>query len=162
MPRHLIPIVATVFVMFFVWLSMTPLLSWYEYGSYAEELEDASLKWRNSGVSSYRYVYEISSYYAPPIPGPVHVVIHDGKLSSARFVDGSDSVDISAMPAVPGTIEKMFEFVAALLAEYPYAIEVEYDAELAYPRKIVIDYSDATDDNASYLLKSFEVIQDGA
>jgi len=162
MPKHLIPIIATVFVMLFVWLSMTPLLSWYEFSSHAEELEDASFKWRSSGVSSYRYVYEISSYYAPPIPGAVHVVVRDGKLFSARLVEDGDPVDISAMPTVPGTMEKVFELIATLLSEYPYAIEVEYDAELAYPKKIVIDYSEATDVNASYFLKSFEVIQDGA
>jgi hypothetical protein len=162
MPKHLIPIVATVFVMLFVWLSMTPLLSWYEFSGHAEELEDASFKWHSSGVSSYRYVYEISSYYAPPIPGPVHVVVRDGKLFSASLVEGGDPVDISALPAVPGTMEKMFEFITTLLEEYPYTIDVEYDAELAYPRKIMIDYSDMTDDNATYFLTSFEIIQDGA
>lgn len=162
MPKHLIPIVATVFVMLFVWLSITPLMSLYEFGGYAEELDDASVKWSSSGVSSYSYVYEISSYYAPSLPGPIHVVVRDGKLASASLVDGGGKIDISAMPTVPGTIEFVFDFITALLAEYPYEIDVEYDAVLGYPKKIMVDFSESTDDKATYFLKSFAVIQDGA
>ena len=162
MPKHLIPIVATVFVMLFVWLSVAPLLSWYEFGSYAEELDDASSRWDSSGVTSYSYVYEISSYYAPPLPGPIHVVVRDSKISSASLVDGGEIVDISGMAAVPGTMELVFEFIATLLAEYPYEIDVEYDAVLGYPTKIMVNLSESTDDNATYFLQSFEVIQDGA
>ncbi len=161
MPKHLVPIVATVFVMLFVWLSMTPLLSWYEFGGYAEELDDASFKWRNSGVTDYSYVYEISSYFAPPLPGPVRIVVRDSKLSSANLLDGGEKINISAMPAVPGTIDVSYEFITTLLAEYPYAIDVEYDADLGYPKRIKIDFSKSTDDEVTYFIKSFEVIQDG-
>jgi len=161
MPKHLIPIVATVFVMLFVWLSMTPLLSWYEFAGYAQELDEASFKWRDSGVSDYSYVYEVSSYYAPPLPGPIRIAVRDSRLSSASLVESGANVDISGMPAVPGTIESAYEFIAALLAEYPYNIDVEYDANLGYPKKIMVDFSESTDDEATYFLKSFEVIQDG-
>ncbi len=153
---------ATVFVMLFVWLSMAPLLSWYEFGSNAEELEEASIKWSRSGVTSYSYVYEISSYYAPPLPGPVSVVVRDGKLSSTSLVEGGEPVEISGMSAVPGTIELLFDFITSLFEEYPYQIDVDYDSDLGYPRKIVVDFSESTDDNATYTLKSFTVIQDGA
>ncbi len=153
---------ATVFVMLFVWLSMAPLLSWYELGSYAEELDEASIKWGRSGVTSYSYVYEISSYYAPPLPGPVSVVVLDGQLSSASLVDGGEPVEISGMPAVPGTVELLFEFITSLLEKYPYQIDIDYDSDFGYPKKIVVDFSESTDDNATYTLKSFAVIQDGA
>ncbi len=141
---------------------MAPLLSWYEFGSYAEELDAATIKWGRSGVTSYSYVYEISSYYAPPLPGPVSVVVRDGKLASASLVVGGQSVEISGMPAVPGTIELLFEFITSLFEEYPYQIDVEYDSDLGYPRKIAVNYSESTDDNATYVLKSFAIIQEGA
>ena len=161
MPKHLIPIVATVFVMLFVWLSMTPLLSWYEFGGYAEELDDASNKWRSNGITNYRFVYEISSYFAPPLPGPVNIIVRDSKLSSASLLDGGGKIDISAMPTVPGTIELSYELITTLLAEYPYGIDIEYDAALGYPKKIMVDFDDSTNDEVTYFIKSFEVIQDG-
>ena len=161
MPKHLIPIIATVFVMLFVWLSMAPLLSWYEFGGYAEELDDASNKWDNNGITDYRFVYEISSYFAPPLPGPVHIIVRDSKFSSASLLDGGGKIDISAMPTVPGTIELSYELITTLLAEYPYRIDIEYDADLGYPKKIMVDFNDSTNDKVTYFIKSFEVIQDG-
>jgi len=160
MPKHLIPIVATVFVMLFVWLSMAPLLSWYEFGGYAEELDAASFKWSNSGVSDYSYVYEVSSYYAPPVSGPIRIIVRDSEFLNARLVESGESIDISAIPAVPGDIELAFEFIATLLAEYPYAFDVEYDANLGYPQKIMIKFNESTDDEATYFIRDFEVIRD--
>ena len=161
MPKHLIPIVATVFVLLFVWLSMAPLLSWYEFGGHADELDEASFKWKNSGITDYSYVYEISSYFAPPLPGSVRIIVRDSKLASVNLVDGGDTVDISAMSTVPGTIDLSFEFITSLLGEYPYAIDVEYDAVLGYPKRVMVDFSKSTEDEVTYFIKSFEVIRDG-
>jgi len=161
MPKLLVPIVATVFVMLFVWLSMAPLLSWYEFGSYSEELDEARFKWSNNGVSDYSYVYEISSYYAPPLPGPLRVTVRGGQVSSSSLVDDGEMIDISGMPAVPGTIELAFDFISTLHAEYPYEIDVEYDAVLGYPKRIMVDFSDSTEDEATYIIRSFEGIPDG-
>ncbi len=161
MPKHLIPIVATVFVMLFVWLSMAPLLSWYEFGSHAGELDEASFKWKNSGITDYSYVYEISSYFAPPLPGSVRIIVRDSKLASVNLVDGGNTVDISAMSTVPGTIDLSFEFITSLLGEYPYEIDVEYDAVLGYPKRVMVDFSKSTEDEVTYFIKSFEVIRDG-
>ena len=161
MPKHLIPIVATVFVLLFVWLSMAPLLSWYEFGGHADELDEASFKWKNSGITDYSYVYEISSYFAPPLPGSVRIIVRDSKLASVNLVDGGDTVDISAMSTVPGTIDLTFEFITTLLGEYPYAIDVEYDAVLGYPKRVMVDFSKSTEDEVTYFIKSFEVVRDG-
>jgi hypothetical protein len=161
MPKHLIPIVATVFVLLFVWLSMAPLLSWYEFGGHADELDEASSKWKNSGITDYSYVYEISSYFAPPLPGSVRIIVRDSKLASVNLVHGGNTVDISAMSTVPGTIDLSFEFITSLLGEYPYAIDVEYDAVLGYPKRVMVDFSKSTEDEVTYFIKSFEVIRDG-
>ena len=161
MPKHLIPIVATVFVLLFVWLSMAPLLSWYEFAGHADELDAASFKWKNSGITDYSYVYEISSYFAPPLPGSVRIIVRDSKLASVNLVDGGDTVDISAMSTVPGTIDLSFEFITSLLGEYPYAIDVEYDAVLGYPKRVKVDFSKSTEDEVTYFIKSFEVSRDG-
>jgi hypothetical protein len=160
MPKHLIPIVATVFVMLFVWLSMAPLLSWYEFGGYAEELEEASFKWSNSGVSDYDYVYEVSSYYAPPVSGPIRIIVRDAEFLNASLVESGENIDISGIAAIPGSIELAFEFIATLLAEYPYAFDVEYDAELGYPKMIMIKFDESTDDEVTYFVRSLEVIRD--
>jgi uncharacterized protein DUF6174 len=140
---------------------MAPLLSWYELGGYAEELDDASNKWRSSGVTDYSFVYEISSYFAPPLPGPVHIIVRDAALSSVNLLDGGGKIDISTIPAVPGTIELSYVFITTLLAEYPHEIEVEYDAVLGYPKRIMVDFDDSTNDEVTYFIRSFEVIQDG-
>ena len=162
MQKHLVPIVATVFVLLFVWLSMAPLLSWYEFGGYAEELDDASNKWRGSGITDYSFVYEISSYFAPPLAGPVHIIVRDSRLFSANLLDGGGKIEISTMPTVPGTIELSYEFITTLLAEYPYDIDIEYDAALGYPKRVMVDFNDSDDDQVTYFIKSFEVIRDGA
>lgn len=161
MPKHLIPIVATVFVMLFVWLSMAPLLSWYELGSYAEELDEASFKWSNSSISDYSYVYEVSSYYAPPLPGPIRVTVRDSKFLNASLVDSGENIDISGLPAVPESIEFAYEFIRSLLAEYPDEIDVEYDADFGYPMRIMVKPEESSNDEATYYIRSFEVVQDG-
>lgn len=157
MPKHLIPIVATVFVMLFVWLSMAPLLSWYEFGGYAEELDEASFKWSNSGVADYSYVYEVSSYYAPPVSGPIRINVRNSEFINATLVESGEIIDISGIPAIPGSIESAFALIATLLADYPYEFDVEYDTDLGYPKKIMIRFNDSTDDKATYFIRYLEV-----
>jgi hypothetical protein len=65
------------------------------------------------------------------------------------------------MSTVPGTIDLSFEFITSLLGEYPYAIDVEYDAVLGYPKRVMVDFSKSTEDEVTYFIKSFEVIRDG-
>ena len=45
MPKQLVPIVAAVFVMLFLWLSTVPLLSWYEFSAHHQALQDAMFQW---------------------------------------------------------------------------------------------------------------------
>lgn len=156
--RHLVPIIATVFVMLFVWLSMTPLMSWYAVDEPAESLQEAIGKWRSSAVTNYRYVFEISSYYAAPISGPVQITVYHSTVFSAELVESGASIEVDEYPQVPGTIESVHEFVARLLSDPASELSIEYDADLGYPARISVRFDAADDKRATYSIRSFRVL----
>jgi len=138
MPKHLVPIVATVFVMLFLWLSAVPLLSWYEFSAQHQELQDAMFKWNRHELRNYNFEVEISANHRPPRLDPIRIYIRDGKFLAAYRVDDDEVIDITGLAAVPDTIEAAYELISRLLEERPYEFAVEYDATWAYPKRIRI------------------------
>ena len=161
MPKNLLPIIAALFVMLFLWVSTVPILSWYEYSGHEEELRDATDRWERSGVSSYRYRYQIDSYMASPVTDPVIVEISDKQLRSVRSVMTGKFVELAESPNVPLTIEDLYNTIAVAIATRPYAIEIAYDFELGFPTSISIDYNELTHDEVSYSVTGFEELASG-
>lgn len=162
MPKHLVPIVATVFVMLFLWLSAVPLLSWYEFSAYHQELADESFKWHHSGISDYSFEFELLDFATGAMPQPIRIHVQDSKFLAAYRIDNNALLDISGVANIPQTIESAFEIAERLLGERPYKIDIEYDADLHYPTSISVSYSDSKSDSAMYSIRSFAAVYDSS
>jgi hypothetical protein len=156
MPKHLVPIVATVFVMLFLWLSAVPLLSWYELTAYHQELADQSFQWHHARISNYSFEFEYRDSKTRAVPGPIRIHVRDSKFVYAYRIDTDELVDISGLTDVPATIESAFAIATELLEQHPYRIDIEYDAALHYPTSIAVSYSDLESDRALYIIRRLQ------
>ncbi len=155
MPKHLVPIVATAFVMLFLWLSAVPLLSWYELSAHHQELQDAKFQWNRHELRNYNFEVEISANHRPPRLDPIRIHVREGKFLAAFSVDDDEAIDVSDMGDVPDTIEASYELVSRLLDERPYEFTVEYDATWAYPKRIRIVDSKEGQNWVNYNIRRF-------
>lgn len=160
MSKSLMPIVAAVFVMLFLWMSAVPLLSWYEFSADYQELADESFQWHRKGINNYSFEFEILDFKTRPVPGPIRIHVRDSKFVAAYRIDNDELVDIIDLAEVPGTIESAFEFATRLLEEHPYRIDIEYDAVLHYPASVSVSFSDRSRDRATYNITWFETVYD--
>lgn len=156
MPKHLVPIVATVFVMLFLWLSAVPLLSWYEFSAHHQELQDATFRWNQHAVTNYSFEVEIAAHDRPPQLDPVRIHVRDGKFLTANRVDDDEVIDIAGLAAVPDTIEASYALISRLLEERPYELSVEYDVTWDYPNRIHIVDTGEGQNWVNYSIRRFE------
>ncbi len=159
-PKHLMPIVATIFVTLFLWLSAIPLLSWYEFSAQHQELADAAFQWHQKRVSDYSFEYDYAGPDARRLPVPIRIHVRDSKFMAAYRIDDNEEVDMTAFPDVPETIDSVFEIARGLLAGHPYEIAIGYDVVLHYPTRIAVSYSDSGRDKATYYVRSLQKIYD--
>lgn len=156
MPKHLVPIVAAVFVMLFLWLSAVPLLSWYEFSAQHQELQDAMFQWHRHELRDYNFEVEISANRRPPRLDPIRIYVQEAKFLAAYRVDDDEVIGVSDMGDVPDTIEAYYELISRLLEERPYEFAVEYDATWAYPKRIRIVESKEGQNWVNYSIRRFE------
>lgn len=146
MPKHIVPIVAAVFVMLFLWLSTVPLLSWYEFSAHHQALQDATFEWNRQALRNYSFEVEISANRRPPRLDPIRIHVREAKFLAAYRVDDDEVVDIADLAHVPKTIEASYELISGMLDERPYEFAVEYDASWGYPKRIqFVDRKDGQD-----------------
>lgn len=158
--KHLMPIVATIFVTLLLWLSAVPLLSWYEFSSQHQELADAAFQWHQKRVSDYSFEYEYAGPDARRLPTPIRIHVSDSKFLAAYRIDNDEEVELTAFSEVPETIESVFEIATGLLEGHPYKIAIDYDAVLHYPARISVSFSDSGHDKATHYVRSLQKIYD--
>ena len=156
MPKHLVPIVAAVFVMLFLWLSTVPLLSWYEFSAHHQALQDAMFKWNRHAPGNYSFEVQISANHRPPRPDPIRIHVREAKLHATYRVDDGEAIDISDMSDVPESIEASYELISRMLEERPYEFAVEYDATWGYPKRIQFVESKDGRDWVRYSIRRFK------
>lgn len=155
MSKQIVPIVATVFVVLFLWLSAVPLLSWYEYSSYHEQVAEESFQWHHSDVDSYSFEFEFRDFQSEFVLEPVRIYVRNSKFQTAYLYDSNETIDITGITDYPQTVEAAFDIITRLLEEHPHEIDVEYDAILHYPKRISVSFSRSENDRASYTIRSF-------
>jgi len=148
--------VATVFVMLFLWLSSVPLLSWYEYSAHHRELEDASFAWHQQRLGDYSFEFDAAGSTEYPFRLPLRIHVRDGSLLNAYELDSNKAVDISGLTDVPHTIDMAYDIVAGLLEQRPHSIDIRYDALLHYPREISVRPSASGEDSVTYYLGALQ------
>lgn len=155
-PKQFMPLIATVFILLFLWLSTVPIISWYELSGQHQELQDAEFQWFHKGHSNYNFEIEIMARSSPPDTAPIRIYVRDSELAFAYRVDDEEPVDISDMQHVPQTIDDSFQFVSRLLEERPRYLTVEYDAAFSYPKRIVVGRTENPVDEIIYSIRWFE------
>ncbi len=156
MPKHLVPIVAAVFVMLFLWLSTVPLLSWYEFSAHHQALQDATFQWNRQALRNYSFEVEISANRRPSRLDPIRIHVREARFLEAFRVDDDEVIDIADLARVPKTIEASYELVSRLLEERLYEFAVEYDATWAYPKRIQLVESKDGRDWVRYSIRRFK------
>ena len=160
MPRHLVLIVATVFVMLFLWLSAVPLLSWYEFSAHHQELQDATFQWSRHELKNYDFEVGISADHRPPQMDPIRIHVRDATFLAAYRIDDDEIIDIAALADVPDTIDASYEFISRLLEEWLYDFSAEYDATFAYPKRLQFAGSDESQTSLNYHIRRFGIVPD--
>lgn len=156
MPKHIVPIVAAVFVMLFLWISTVPLLSWYEFSAHHQALQDATFQWNRHVLRNYSFEIEISANRRPPRLDPIRIHVREAKFLAAYRVDDDEVVDIADLARVPKTIEATYKLVSRLLDERPYELAVEYDANWGYPKRIQFADRKNGQNQVRYSIRWFE------
>jgi hypothetical protein len=94
MPKHVVPIVAAVFVMLFLWLSTVPLLSWYEFSAQHQALQDATFQWNRHALRNYSIEVEISANRRPPRLEPIRIDVREAKFLATYRVGDDEVIDL--------------------------------------------------------------------
>ena len=161
-PKQFVPLIATVFVLLFLWLSAVPILSWYEQSGKFEELKDAEFQWFHSGIRYYDFEIEVMAGSSPPDTEPIRISVRDLNYYSAYRVDDEQPIDLSSVQHIPQTINDSFELISNLLQDHSRNVAVEYDATYFYPRRIVVGRTDNPVDEVTYSIRWFEPALDGS
>lgn len=103
--------------------------------------------WSDQGATDYAYVFRASCFCGPAAVQPVRVEVVDGGVSAVTSVDSGEVVEPSVLGfAHDLTVEGLFEFVEASLAEEPARAEITYDLELGFPTDAFFDFDTAIAD----------------
>jgi len=145
------PIVATVFVMLFLWISAVPILSWYEQSAAHQQLDDASFRWHQQHIGSYSFEFDTLREVDPGLRLPLRIHVRDGEFAAAYEVESGRAVDILHLDAVPSSIDDAFAIVIALLERRPYSLDVRYDPTHAFPARIEVRQREDGDTETWYL-----------
>jgi hypothetical protein len=116
-----------------------------------EDLSAARQRWEANEPAAYELTVAYSCYCGGPVARAVRVVVQDGVPVDYEYVDNpSEPVQVDAIDHID-TVEELFERVEYALDADADELDVDYDAELGYPRSIAIDYlANAADDEVSY------------
>lgn len=161
--KQIVVAIAVVFVMMFFWISAVPLLHWFERLAEEAELDDNLNIWRASDKTNYRFSFSVTCLCDDATSDPITVVVRESTHVRARTATTNELVDIADYPAVPPTIDALFEALASSLRAYPDSIDVTYDPIYGVPLEIRIDRDrDLAGDEIGYYLRQFEPDDDVA
>jgi hypothetical protein len=116
-----------------------------------EDLEDARRTWSRQGLTSYRFNVSQLCFCGPDVRGVFHVVVERGSVTSVT--DAETGAPRTPHPAVPLTVEALFDKVEEAIERDADEIDVRYDPMLGYPQEIAIDFiENAIDDEVTYVV----------
>ena len=114
-----------------------------------DDLEEARQKWSRQGFDSYRFTVSQLCFCGPDVRGTFRVVIQRGQVASVT--DAQTGEPRTPHPAVPLTVEALFQKIEDAIDEDADEIDVRYDPALGYPQEIAIDFiENAIDDEVTY------------
>lgn len=100
--------------------------------------EESLRRWEAAAIHSYTFRYELNCFCGGPGVRPVEIEVRDGSVFAVSFSDG-EPPEPYALDAYP-TVPDLFHQVRAALDRKPFAVRVEYDGVLGYPREFFADF----------------------
>jgi hypothetical protein len=123
------------------------------------ELERNRRLWRDKHILNYKMTITVSVGGMTPLANPVSIEVRKGNFISIEPTLKSDDRSIEIHKDYE-TVEKMFGKIQKGLDEKA-EVEVDYDKEFGYPKKILLDYAVGYGEDAwnSVEIEKFEIIE---
>ena len=118
------------------------------------ELEERRTRWEENQPASYRFTVEAVCFCIDTFTRPRTMTVEAGEV-----VSEDPAPDETADPERVLTVDDLFDRAGRAIDEAD-AVEIGYDNDFDFPDSIVIDeLLDAIDDEITYLVTSFEVVE---
>jgi len=113
--------------------------------------------WQASGILSYKMTVKIDKTGHAAPNGTVEIVVRDGRTESITRVENpSTGFDLPRWAAYD-SIDDIFEFMEGSIRMPPEKMDVEYDPQYGFPKKLNIDPKLSTrDDELFFQVLEFE------
>ncbi len=121
-----------------------------------EQLAVAEAKWMANKPKVYEFHIEQICFCGPIPPGwdPIIFHVEDGTPS---LVSGERAFAFRKYLENYNTAEKLFAYIRAEIAKHDYRVEVDYDPDLGYPKRIFTDPQQNTaDDEMTLVIEGFK------
>jgi hypothetical protein len=122
------------------------------------QLAAAEAKWMAKKPKVYEFHIEQICFCGPIPPGwdPIIFRVEDG---TPTLVSGERAFSFRKYLENYNTVEKQFDYIRTELAKHPYRMEVDYDPDFGYPRRIFTDPAQNTaDDEMTITIEGFKVL----
>jgi hypothetical protein len=123
-----------------------------------EQLAAAEAKWAASKPQAYEFHIEQICFCGPIPPGwePIVFRVEDGMPT---LVSGARAFAFRKYVENYNTVEKQFGYIRDEIAKHDYRVEVDYDADSGYPKRIFTDPAQNTaDDEMTLVIEGFRVV----
>lgn len=122
------------------------------------ELNRNRRQWEAQAIQNYRYVGRRGCYCPGEVVDPVVVEVRSGQITSLTYQQSDESVGPTYAGLWP-PLDGVFEIVQDAVDREAAGIDVQYHAELGFPRSISIDYMEhAVDEELTYSVEAFELL----
>lgn len=113
----------------------------------------AKQRWVSAGTQSYRFT--ISTFYFCVPEGPIAVVVRNGAVQGATYVDTGEPVGTARLSRLP-TISGLFAIADEAYAMQAAEVRFTGSAAYGYPEDLYIDYDRRiADEEIGYKVTSF-------
>ena len=157
--KNLAAIAATAIVLLILLASSVPLMHWFVSEGRDANLENGEATWSALSLSSYDLTIHKACECPPPAGTPIRVSVRDGRISTAQVAESPAADKPVELRDIPGTVPALFATVREAILDDPDTLDVIYDSDYGFPRKIHIDPRKAyDDDDISYTVISFRPV----
>lgn len=121
-----------------------------------DNLEDARKLWQQRGVGTYAITAQMTCYCPPDLVQPIRLEVEAGTLVSWKGLD-RPLENLTSNDAQRLTVEGLFEFIDKAQRREAHKLEVSYDRQYGFPKRIDYDgHPMIADDERQYRLTDFD------
>jgi hypothetical protein len=117
-----------------------------------EQLAGARSRWARNAPLQYSMTIRRGCECGTEAVGPVIVTVVNGAIS-AHYINTGSAVPKTFAPLFPD-VEGLFNLIEAAQRQHYYKVDVEYDAELGFPKSISLDHDKQAIDDESFTIVS--------